>query len=66
MKYEWLGIIGSLIIIFAFTFTDERKIRIADGIGAAFFILYGAAIGSFSTILLNSVLIFVHITKLRK
>ena len=57
---------GSITIIIAFLFTNEKKIRIFDAIGAALFILYGVLIHSFSTVLLNTVLIAVHVVKLNK
>lgn len=64
MRYEWIGILGSIAIIIAFTFKDTRKIRIADAIGAALFIVYGVLIGSFSNVLLNAVLIGVQVWRL--
>lgn len=64
--HEAIGLAGTLFILFAFTFTDQRKIRIYDGIGAGLFVLYGIIIHSFSTVLLNIALIGVHIYKLSK
>ena len=64
MNYEWVGLLGSVTIIIAFLFKDEKKIRIADGIGAFLFIIYGILIHSFSNIFLNSVLIGVQIWRL--
>lgn len=61
---EWLGILGTLFIILAFTMNGEKKIRVFDMIGAILFIVYGFAIGSFSTILLNVVLVVVQAYKL--
>lgn len=63
---EVIGIIGTLFIVFAFTMTGETKIRIFDGIGALLFVIYGLTIRSFSTVLLNGILIAVHIYKLAK
>ena len=63
---EIVGIAGSIAIIIAFTFSDKKKIRIADSIGALLFIIYGVLIGSFSNVLLNSVLIAVQIVQLRR
>lgn len=62
--YEWFGIIGSIAIIIAFTFKDEKKIRIADTIGAGLFVVYGVIIHSISNILLNSILIVIQIANL--
>lgn len=61
---EWLGILGTLFIILAFTLNGETKIRVFDMIGAVLFIVYGFTIGSFSTILLNVVLVVVQAYKL--
>lgn len=61
---EFLGIIGTLFIIAAFAMNGETKIRVLDAVGAAFFIVYGITIASFSTILLNAILVAVQIYKL--
>lgn len=61
---EWLGILGTLFIIVAFTMNGETKIRVFDMIGAVLFIVYGFTISSFSTILLNVVLVVVQAYKL--
>lgn len=61
---EWLGILGTLFIILAFTMNGETKIRVLDMVGALLFIVYGFTINSFSTILLNVVLVFVQAYKL--
>lgn len=61
---EIFGLIGTLFIVLAFTMTGEIKIRIFDGIGALFSVIYGITIHAFSTVLLNSILIAVHIYKL--
>ena len=58
--YEWIGITGSVLIIIAFSFKNEYKIRITDAIGAVFFIIYGACIKSFSTVFLNIILIIIQ------
>lgn len=61
---EWLGIAGTLFIILAFTMNGERKIRVLDLIGALLFVIYGVTIHSFSTVLLNVVLVVVQAYKL--
>lgn len=61
---EWLGISGTLFIILAFTMNGERKIRVLDLIGALLFVVYGVTIHSFSTVLLNVVLVVVQAYKL--
>lgn len=61
---EWIGILGTLFIIVAFAMNGETKIRVFDAIGAILFIVYGFTINSFSTILLNVVLVIVQAYKL--
>lgn len=66
MKFsnEWLGLLGTLMILIGFCSNSEKIIRIFDAIGSALFVIYGVAIGSISTIVLNSCLIMVHCYKL--
>ena len=66
MNYEIIGIIGTLFILIAFSFTGERKIRIMDTVGAAFFVAYGIITKTWSTTVLNLCLIGVHCYKLLK
>lgn len=61
---ECLGIIGTLFILLAFTRNNERDIRLLDGVGAMFFIAYGLTISSFSTVLLNALLVGIQVYKL--
>lgn len=63
---EALGILGTCFIVAAFTMNGEKKIRVLDSIGALLFIAYGISIGSFSTILLNSVLVAIQCHKLTR
>lgn len=63
---EIFGIIGTIIILIAFSFTGERKIRIFDIIGAVFFVIYGIITQTWSTLILNLFLIFIHIYKLNR
>ena len=63
---EILGIVATLCIVIAFLQSGEFKIRVLDAIGAILFIVYGVLIHSFSTILLNSILVGVQLYKLRK
>ena len=63
---EIFGIIGTIIILLAFSFTGERKIRIFDIIGAVFFVIYGIITKTWSTFILNLFLIFIHIYKLNR
>ena len=63
---EFLGIFGTLFIILAFTKNGELKTRIFDLIGAILFVIYGIIINSFSTILLNVILIIIQLYKIYK
>lgn len=66
MKYELIGLCGTVFILIAFLFNSERKIRIFDMIGSVLFVIYGALIGAYSNVVLNGALIIVHIIKLQK
>ena len=61
--YEWIGIVGSIMIIIAFTKKNEKMIRVMDGIGAILFIIYGYLTKTWSTMFLNAVLVFVHVLR---
>lgn len=63
---EFIGILATCFIILAFLQKGEFRIRIFDGIGAILFVVYGILINSFSTILLNGILIVIQIIKLIK
>lgn len=66
MSFELIGLAGTAFIVLAFTFSDQIKIRVFDGIGAALFIVYGFMIHSWSNIILNGILIAIHIYKIAK
>ena len=66
MKYEMIGLCGTVFILIAFLFNSEREIRIFDMIGSVLFVIYGALIGAYSNVVLNGALIIVHIVKLHK
>lgn len=63
---EIIGIIATLFIVLAFIQNGEFKIRILDLIGAILFIIYGITISSFSTVLLNGILVIIQIYKMYK
>lgn len=66
MKYELIGIAGTVLILIGFLSDSEKRIRIFDMAGSILFVIYGALIGAYSNILLNGILVAVHIVKLRK
>lgn len=63
LNNEIIGIAGTLVILIGFLSDREKVIRGFDMAGSILFIIYGAMIGSLSTILLNSVLVLVHTYK---
>lgn len=66
MRYEIIGVIGTVLILIGFLSNSEKTIRLFDLAGSILFVLYGALIGAYSNILLNGALIIVHLIKLRK
>lgn len=66
MVVELIGIIATVFIVVAFSMDGEKKIRILDLVGAVLFVIYGLLIKSFSTCLLNLILVGVQIYKLVK
>ena len=64
--HEYIGILGSIIIVLAFAMKQEKYIRIFDMVGAALFVVYGILIHSFSNVFLNSVLILINVYRLYK
>jgi hypothetical protein len=63
---ELIGIIGSCFICVAFLFKKVIWIRLFDSVGAILFIIYGLMIHSFSTVLLNGILILIQLVNLYK
>lgn len=63
--YEYLGIIATLFILFSFLKDDEKEIRKLNIIGSILFVIYGVCIKSFSTAILNFILIIVNVCKIR-
>lgn len=66
MNWEFVGIAGTLFVLLSFIMTDIRKVRIINSIGGVLFVIYGIAIGAFSTWLLNGIVIIVNIIQLLK
>lgn len=64
MKYELIGIIGTIFVLVSFLQKSEEKIRQVNIIGASFFIIYGLITKTYSTAILNIALLFIHISKL--
>lgn len=66
MKYELIGITGTVLILIGFLSDSEKKIRIFDMMGSVCFVAYGALVGAWSNILLNGALIIIHVVKIHK
>ena len=59
--YEIIGYLGSSLILVSFLFKDIKLIRIVNIVGALFFIIYGLAIKTWPTVIVNIALIIIHI-----
>lgn len=57
---EIIGTIASVIVLFSFIVTEEKRIRVINIFGAALFVVYGVISGAFSVWLLNGILVVVH------
>lgn len=66
MLIELIGITGTLFILLSFVKTGERRIRRLNLIGSIIYVIYGVLINSFSTTVLNIIMIFIHIYYLKK
>ena len=64
--HEILGIIATLFVLISFLFTNEKRIRQVNIVGAVLFVVYGIIIGAISVYILNGALILIHIFKLLK
>jgi len=66
MIHEALGIVATLFVLLSFLFTNEKRIRQINIIGAVLFVIYGIIISAISVYILNGALIIIHIYKLLK
>lgn len=66
MKYETVGLLGTIFILIAFLFNDEKRIRAFDMVGAVLFVVYGYLIKAYSNVLLNGILIIIQLVKLHR
>lgn len=65
MKYEILGILGTVFVLVSFLQKNEIKIRQINILGAGLFIIYGFITKTYSTAFLNIALIVIHLKKLK-
>ena len=63
---EGVGILASAFVLISFLFSNERKTRIINIVGAAIFVVYGIILHAYATSVMNGALIVVHIVKLTK
>ena len=63
---EWIGILGTLLIIVGWAFSDMKKARNFNILGCIAFIIYGVMIHSISVWLLNGACIVLQFFKLYK
>ena len=66
MKYELIGLTGTVLILIGFLSNSEKSIRLFDMAGSFLFVIYGALMGAYSNVVLNGTLILVHIVKLHR
>lgn len=64
MKYELIGMLGTIFVLVSFLQKNEEKIRQINIIGASLFIIYGTITKTYSTAILNTALLFIHLIKL--
>lgn len=65
MKYEVLGILGTIFVLVSFLQKNEIKIRRINILGAGLFAIYGFITKTYSTSILNIALIIIHLNKLK-
>ena len=61
---EYIGLLGTLSVLLAFTRKGELQIRLISLLGAFIFLIYGITTNALSIILLNSILICIHIIRI--
>ena len=64
MKYEFIGLLGTIFVLLSFIQNDEKKIRKINILGAVLFVCYGLITKTYSTAFLNLCLCIIHIIKL--
>jgi hypothetical protein len=62
VNWEIFGYIGTALILTSFLIEDVFKLRLVNTIGAVFWIIYGVGISATPTIVVNSCVIFIHLT----
>jgi lipid-A-disaccharide synthase-like uncharacterized protein len=62
VNWEIFGYIGTALILTSFLIENVFKLRLVNTIGAVFWIIYGVGISATPTIVVNSCVIFIHLT----
>lgn len=60
MNWDIFGYIGTLLVLYSFTIENIRKLRLINGIGSIFWIVYGIGIVAWPTIIVNSCVLAIH------
>ncbi len=64
---DWIGYLASTVVFISFLFTNVKKIRIINMVGAAIFVTYGILLDiAYPIVAFNAGLIFLHIYHLIK
>lgn len=63
---ELIGILATMLVLISFLMENELHIRVVNIFGAILFVVYGILISSLSVWLLNGVLIFIHLHRIKK
>ncbi len=63
---EIWGIVATLFVLTSFLCNKEKYIRMVNIVGALIFVGYGLALQAHSVWILNGILVFIHVIKLRK
>lgn len=67
--WEYIGYLGSVLVLVSFVMTSVVKLRWVSAIGSVIFAVYGFAIGSIPTGLMNTGIVFVnlyHLFRMKK
>ncbi len=64
MNPEYIGLLGTCIVLIAFLQHNERRIRIINSLGAIVFVIYGVMLNAPSVWVLNTILVLVHVRRL--
>ena len=62
--YEWIGYIGSAIVLISFMMTSVVKLRLVNMAGSVITMIYGFMIQAYPTVVLNGVLLIINLIHL--